>query len=75
MRAIQQGNVPRSIFGFAGDETDGSRVMAQVKNPHGCDDLPSLGYKIETTQLHVVRGGGDCFCSSRPTWWRPRSPT
>ena len=20
-------------------------------------DLPSLGYKIETTQLHVVRGG------------------
>ena len=57
------------------DETDGSRAMTQVKNPHGRDDLPSLGYKIETTQLHVVRGGGDCFCSSRPTWWRPRSPT
>jgi hypothetical protein len=50
--------VPRSIFGFARDETDGSRVMTQVKNPHGRDDLPSLGYKIETTQLHVVRGGG-----------------
>ena len=49
--------MPRSIFGFARDETDGSRVMTQVKNPHGRDDLPSLGYKIETTQLHVVRGG------------------
>jgi hypothetical protein len=42
-----------SIFGFAGDETDGSRVMTQVKNPHGRDDLPSLGYKIETTQPHA----------------------
>jgi hypothetical protein len=53
--------VPRSIFGFARDKTDGSRVMTQVKNAHGRDDLPSLGYKIETTQLYVVRGVATCF--------------
>lgn len=35
--------------------------MTQVKNAHGRDDLPSLGYKIETTQLYVVRGVATCF--------------
>ena len=68
--------MPRSIFGFARDETDGSsRVMTQVKNPHRRDDLPSLGYKIETTQLHVVRGVATCFLLEQANMVRPRSPT
>lgn len=42
-------NVPRTVFGFAKDESDetGGRVMTQVKNSLGRDDLPSLGYRIE----------------------------
>ena len=37
-------NVPRSVFGFARDESDdnGGRVMSQVKNSLGRDDLHSL---------------------------------
>ncbi len=31
------------------------------QEPPRRDDLPSLGYKIETTQLHVVRGVATCF--------------
>ena len=53
--------MPRSIFGFARDETDGSRGYDTGQEPARRDDLPSLGYKIETTQLHVVRGGSDLF--------------
>ena len=34
-------DVPRSIFGFARDDDDNTRVMTQVKNSLGRDDLPS----------------------------------
>jgi len=38
-------DVPRAVLGFAKDD-DGSRVMSQVKNSLGIDELPSLGYQI-----------------------------
>ncbi|GAA1028009.1 hypothetical protein GCM10009557_11470 [Virgisporangium ochraceum] len=43
-------NVPRTIFGFAKDEADesGGRVMTQVKNSLGREELPSLRYTIES---------------------------
>ncbi|TSD62810.1 AAA family ATPase [Aeromicrobium piscarium] len=51
-------NVPRSVFGFARDESDeqGGRVMSQVKNSLGRDDLPSLGYRIEGTTITTAKG-------------------
>ncbi len=51
-------NVPRSVFGFARDDSDenGGRVMSQVKNSLGRDDLPSLSYVIETAQVPTKKG-------------------
>ena len=51
-------NVPRSVFGFARDDADdsGGRVMSQVKNSLGRDDLPSLGYVIESTSIETKKG-------------------
>lgn len=49
-------DVPRSIFGFARDDTDSSRVMTQVKNSLGRDDLPSLTYTMESTVVDTKLG-------------------
>ncbi|RFZ48382.1 DNA primase [Mycobacterium marinum] len=51
-------NVPRSAFGFARDEADedGGRVMTQVKNSLGRDDLPSLAYTIEGREIETPKG-------------------
>ncbi|MGA4670055.1 AAA family ATPase [Propionibacteriaceae bacterium Y1923] len=51
-------NVPRSVFGFARDEADeaGGRVMSQVKNSLGRDDMPSLGYVIESAEVETRKG-------------------
>lgn len=52
-------NVPRSVFGFARDDTDdqgNARVMSQVKNSLGRDDLPSLSYVIETALVETKKG-------------------
>lgn len=51
-------NVPRSVFGFARDESDenGGRVMSQVKNSLGRDDLPSLSYLIESAEVPTKKG-------------------
>ena len=49
-------DVPRSIFGFARDDDDNSRVMTQVKNSLGRDDLPSLSYTIETAYIDTAEG-------------------
>ncbi|WP_183114749.1 AAA family ATPase [Mycobacteroides abscessus] len=51
-------NVPRSVFGFARDETDenGGRIMTQVKNSLGRDDLPSIGYVIESAEVATKKG-------------------
>ena len=48
-------DVPRSIFGFARDD-DNTRVMTQVKNSLGRDDMPSLSYKIETAYIDTTEG-------------------
>ncbi|MGO1385792.1 MAG: AAA family ATPase [Arachnia sp.] len=51
-------NVPRSVFGFARDENDdgGGRVMSQVKNSLGRDDLPSMTYIIEPAEVETRKG-------------------
>ncbi|MGV0646719.1 AAA family ATPase [Mycolicibacterium sp. XJ2546] len=51
-------NVPRSVFGFARDDADedGGRVMSQVKNSLGRDDLPSLSYGIEAAEVRTRKG-------------------
>lgn len=51
-------NVPRSVFGFARDDADenGGRVMSQVKNSLGRDDLPSLTYTIESAEITTRKG-------------------
>jgi hypothetical protein len=49
-------DVPRSLFGFARDDSDGSRVMTQVKNSLGRDDLPSLSYKMESAFVDTKWG-------------------
>jgi hypothetical protein len=49
-------DVPRSLFGFARDDSDGTRVMTQVKNSLGRDDLPSLSYSIETVVVDTKLG-------------------
>lgn len=49
-------NVPRAVFGFAKDDADeaGGRVMTQVKNSLGRDDLPSLTYVIEPHEVYIA---------------------
>ncbi len=61
-------NVPRSVFGFARDDTadDGTRVMSQVKNSTGRDDLPSLSYVIEGTSVPTPKGPPTPAYSSSP---------
>lgn len=58
-------NVPRSVFGFARDDGDGSRVMTQVKNSLGRDDLASLGYRIEAATIPTAKGPAE---TSRLVW-------
>lgn len=47
-------DVPRSVFAFAKD--DDGRVMTQVKNSLGRDDLPSLAYEIEEVVIPTRYG-------------------
>ena len=51
-------NVPRAVFGFARDDTDegSTRVMTQVKNSLGRDDLPSLAYRLEGVEVPTPTG-------------------
>lgn len=52
-------DVPRSVFGFARDNNiigDNNRVMTQVKNSLGRDDLPSLSYAIESAEIDTGKG-------------------
>ncbi|SKR15038.1 Uncharacterised protein [Mycobacteroides abscessus subsp. massiliense] len=51
-------NVPRSVFGFARDDSDetGGRVFSQVKNSLGRDDLPSLRYVIDSADITTPSG-------------------
>ncbi|WP_432510650.1 AAA family ATPase [Kineococcus sp. SYSU DK001] len=49
-------NVPRAVFGFARDDDSGERVMTQVKNSLGRDDLPSLVYRIESQEVPTRKG-------------------
>ena len=49
-------DVPRSLFGFARDDSDGSRVMTQVKNSLGRDDLPNLSYRMEGISVDTRLG-------------------
>ncbi|WP_101653505.1 AAA family ATPase [Brevibacterium ihuae] len=51
-------NVPRSVFGFARDEDDenGGRILSQVKNSLGRDDLPNLAYRIDSALVETPKG-------------------
>lgn len=51
-------DVPRAIFGFVRDthERGQQRVMSQVKNSLGRDDLPSLTYEIVTATVPTSSG-------------------
>ena len=51
-------DVPRSVLGFVRDTDaeDGARVMTQTKNSLGRDDLPSLKYLIENTEIATDEG-------------------
>lgn len=51
-------NVPRAVFGFVKDTSNdsGDRVMTQVKNSLGRDDLPSLSYQIEPVEIPTPTG-------------------
>ncbi|MFT4188709.1 MAG: AAA family ATPase [Aeromicrobium sp.] len=51
-------NVPRSVFGFARDESsdDDRRIITQVKNSLGRSDLPSLAYRIEGATVTTPKG-------------------
>jgi len=51
-------NVARSIFGFARDQEDGTRIFTQVKNSLGRDhhDLPSLAYEIDNVTVETRKG-------------------
>lgn len=51
-------NVPRAVFGFARDDTEegSTRVMTQVKNSLGRDDLPSLSYRLEGCEVPTPTG-------------------
>jgi hypothetical protein len=50
-------DVPRALFGFARDEE--GRVMTQVKNSLGNDQLPSLDYRTVTRKVSMPDGGPD----------------
>jgi hypothetical protein len=50
-------DVPRSIFGFAKTKTE--RVLTQVKNSLGRDDLPSLTYTIEPATIPTPKGDAE----------------
>ena len=52
-------DVPRSIFGFAVDPEDGSRVMTQTKNSLGKLDIPSLAYRIDSAKIETRKGVAD----------------
>jgi hypothetical protein len=52
-------DVPRSVFGFARDEENNTRVMSQVKNSLGRDDLPSLMYQIEPVVIETSKGSAE----------------
>jgi AAA domain len=47
-------DIPRAIFGFAKTKTE--RVLSQVKNSLGRDDLPSFAYTIEEATVHTQKG-------------------
>lgn len=51
-------NVPRSVFGFARDDSEENldRVLTQVKNSLGRDDLPSLAYRIDSAAVATPKG-------------------
>jgi hypothetical protein len=49
-------DVPRSVFGFARDNTDGSRIVTQTKNSLGRDDLVSRTYTIESAAIETPKG-------------------
>ncbi len=49
-------DVPRTIFGFARDEENQTRLMTQVKNSLGRDDLPSRTYTIESVEIPTKKG-------------------
>jgi hypothetical protein len=51
-------DVPRTLFGFARD-SDGIRVMTQVKNSWGRDDLPSFCYRMESAIVETELGPAD----------------
>ncbi|WP_171074570.1 AAA family ATPase [Nonomuraea basaltis] len=52
-------DVPRSVFGFAVDPEDESRVMTQTKNSLGKLDIPSLAYRIDSTKIETKKGMAD----------------
>jgi sugar phosphate isomerase/epimerase len=49
-------DVARSIFAFAADDDDGSKVITQTKNNLGRSDLPSLAYRIIEAIVPTARG-------------------
>ncbi|MDX3656263.1 AAA family ATPase [Streptomyces sp. ID05-26A] len=51
-------NVPRSVFGFAPDDTvdDDRGVVTQVKNSLGRRRLPSLSYRVEEAEIPTPAG-------------------
>jgi hypothetical protein len=49
-------DVPRSVFGFARDDDGQTRIMTQVKNSLGRDDLPSRTYTIESVTIDTKKG-------------------
>ena len=52
-------DVPRSVFGFARDDENQTRIMSQVKNSLGRDDLPSRTYTIESVAIDTPKGKAD----------------
>ena len=52
-------DVPRSVFGFARDDENETRIMSQVKNSLGRDDLPSRTYAIETVTIKTSKGAAE----------------
>jgi AAA domain len=50
------GEVARAIFGFVKDKKSGDRVMSQVKNSTGMEDL-SLKYEINSADVPTDLGG------------------
>jgi AAA domain/RepB DNA-primase from phage plasmid len=49
-------DVPRATFGFARDDEAGVRVMSQVKNSLGRDDLDSFTYMMEPATVDTKLG-------------------